>query len=133
MSTQMALVSDSRKRTSELCEPGWWKPDLRLVRGDEIYVHERHDPTRTQELASIVAKQGYLAHPVLVMPAPLEGDGPAYIHIDGANRRTVLERLGCATVPVQVVDPTALGLLRIESWAHQTAIRARALDAVAAL
>lgn len=97
--------------------------DVRVVRLEEIFFHEPHDPARSADLARTIDRHQIFSHPIIVMAAP-SGEGRRYIHVDGANRAAVLRALGCELAVVQVVPPEAL---EIGVWSHEVPL---ALDAV---
>jgi hypothetical protein len=63
----------------------------------DLYLHEEVVPELLDELMRAIDLDGYLKHPVIV-------DGGSHVVLDGMHRVAALEELGCARVPVCLVD-----------------------------
>lgn len=68
-----------------------------LLPADALSAHEETDPERTAELCRTLERDGYLASPVVV-------DREHRVILDGHHRWAALRALGCAKVPVYLVD-----------------------------
>lgn len=86
-------------------------PDLRVVAGEDVLLHEDADERRVAALALRLQAEGMVRNPPIV--ADLE-DG-RFVVLDGANRVSALRRLGVPDVLVQVVDYTKVTL---STWYH---------------
>lgn len=88
---------------------------LEVVPCQAIRLHEDHDPSRAEPLVQAMARDGVQRHPIILARAP----DHMLLHIDGANRLTALERLGCPHVVAQVVD-YADPQIALTTWVHLT-------------
>ncbi len=103
--------------TSQNHSPSW-QPDpqigwsIEILNVDDILIHERHDPSRSEKLLEAIRQDGVQRHPVIVVRRP----GGGFIHVDGANRLTCMKRLGIRHIVAQVIEDTAK--LGVDTWAH---------------
>lgn len=86
-------------------------PDLRVVAGEDVLLHEDADERRVAALAQRLQTEGVVRNPPIVAEL---GDG-RYVVLDGANRVSALRRLGVPDVLVQVVDYSRVVL---NTWHH---------------
>lgn len=85
---------------------------LRIVRVDDVILHEGQDPLVIDKLADRLQRDGILRNPPIVA----ESDG-CYIVLDGATRTGALRRLGIHDTLVQIVDYAARNVC-LDSWHH---------------
>lgn len=88
-------------------------PDLRIVPGAALLLHEECDSERVERLVGRLGAEGILRNPPVVATL----DGQAYVVLDGANRVTALRQTGLPDQLVQVVeydDPSIV----LDVWAH---------------
>ena len=85
---------------------------LRIVRADDIVLHEGQDPLAVKKLAERLRAEGLLRNPPIVA----EADG-RYVVLDGATRTGALKSLGIRDTLVQVVDYAARDIC-LDSWHH---------------
>jgi hypothetical protein len=85
---------------------------LRVVRLDDVLLHEQIEKKRVERLAKRLEEDQFLKNPPIVA----EHNGK-YILLDGATRVTALRQIGCRDVVVQVVDYEAPGRV-LETWNH---------------
>jgi len=88
-------------------------PDLRIVPGAALLLHEECDSERVERLVGRLGAEGILRNPPVVATL----DGQAYVVLDGANRVTALRQTGVPDQLVQVVeydDPSIV----LDVWAH---------------
>lgn len=90
-------------------------PHLEILPAEKIYLHEHHDPQRTEPLKERIRTSGILYNPPLVIPFTNGDDG--YMVLDGANRITSLKELGLPHVLAQIVDPASPGV-SLQTWNH---------------
>lgn len=83
--------------------------DLRLVRLEDLILHEAHDEDRLIRLRVRMEAEGEQRNPIIV-----SSQGDCCLVLDGAHRVRALKELGCRLALVQLVDPPE----RAESWAH---------------
>ncbi len=102
---------------------------LRIVRGDDIVLHEGQDALVVKKLAGRLRADGILRNPPIVAAA----DG-RYIVLDGATRVGALKYLGIGDALVQIVDYAARDIC-LDSWNHliQKMSPSDLLDGIAAL
>ena len=86
-------------------------PDLRVVAGEDVLLHEDADERRVAALALRLQADGIVRNPPVVAEM---GDG-RYVVLDGANRVSALRRLGVPDLVVQVVDYHRVTL---NTWYH---------------
>lgn len=86
-------------------------PDLRVVAGEDVLLHEDADERRVAALAMRLQSEGMVRNPPIVAPL----DERRYVVLDGANRVSALRRLGVPDVVVQVVDYARVTL---NTWYH---------------
>lgn len=103
---EQVLAVFRRQRTAETLA-------LRVVRVDQLFPHEEHNPQRVARLAERIVADGVLANPPVV--APLSND--RYVVLDGATRVTAFRSLGYPHLIVQVVDP-ARDNVQLHTWYH---------------
>ena len=101
------------KPTTLRLSTGQLLPDLRIIPGAEIFLHEDSDPVRVSRLVARLQEDGVLSNPPVA--APLRGGG--YVVLDGANRTSALTRLGISAIPLQIVE-YADRAVRLEVWRH---------------
>jgi hypothetical protein len=92
-------------------------PDLRIVPGDHLFLHEDVEPIRVRRIMERIQEDQLLKNPVIV--AELDDLGH-YVVLDGANRSTALKQLGVRDALVQVVaygDPE----VKLDTWYHLVA------------
>lgn len=85
---------------------------LRIVRGDDIVLHEGQDSLVVKKLAARLKADRILRNPPIVA----EADG-RYIVLDGATRTGALKYLGVRDTAVQIVDYAAHNIC-LDSWHH---------------
>jgi hypothetical protein len=85
---------------------------LRVVRLDDVLLHEQIEKKRVERLVKRLEEDQFLKNPPIVS----EHNGK-YILLDGATRVTALKQIGCRDVVVQVVDYEAPGMV-LETWNH---------------
>ncbi len=85
---------------------------LRVVRLDDVLLHEQIELKRVERLVQRLEDDQYLKNPPIVTD-----DHAKYVLLDGATRVTALRRIGCRDVVVQVVDYAAPGMA-LETWNH---------------
>ncbi len=102
---------------------------LRIVRVEDVLLHEGQDPLVVKKLAERLRADGILRNPPIVA----EADG-RYIVLDGATRMGALKYLGIADALVQIVDYAARHI-RLDSWHHliQKMSPSDLLDGIAAI
>ncbi len=71
--------------------------ELKLVPLKKLKPHEKIIPELLRELEEEIKRDGYLRNPLIV-------DGKTGVVLDGNHRLEVLKRLGCAYVPVCLVN-----------------------------
>ncbi len=86
-------------------------PDLRVVAGTDVLLHEDADERRVAALAMRLQSEGIVRNPPIVAPL----DAERFVVLDGANRVSALRRLGVPDVVVQVVDYARVTL---NTWYH---------------
>ena len=85
---------------------------LRVVRLDDVLLHEQIELKRVERLVQRLEDDQYLKNPPIVTD-----DHAKYVLLDGATRVTALRRIGCRDVVVQVVDYAVPGMA-LETWSH---------------
>ena len=102
---------------------------LRIVRVDDIVLHEGQDPLVVKHLAERLRDDGIARNPPIVS----EADG-RYIVLDGATRTGAFKYLGIRDVLVQIVDYAARNIC-LDSWHHllQKISPSDLFDAIAAI
>ncbi len=85
---------------------------LRVVRLDDVLLHEQIEKKRVARLALRLENEQFLKNP----PCVTEYQNK-YILLDGATRVTALRQIGCCAVVVQVVDYEMPGMA-LEAWNH---------------
>lgn len=85
---------------------------LRVVRLDDVLLHEQIEKKRVARLAQRLEKEQFLKNPPIVTEYQSK-----YVLLDGATRVTALRQIGCGDVVVQVVDPAGPGMA-LEAWNH---------------
>ncbi len=85
---------------------------LRIVRAEDIVLHEGQDPSVVKKLADRLKTEKILRNPPIVA----EADGH-YIVLDGATRTGALKFLGFTDTVVQIVDYAAQHIC-LDSWHH---------------
>ena len=85
---------------------------LRVVRADDIVLHEGQDPIVVKKLAERLRTERILRNP----PIAAEADG-RYIVLDGATRTGALKFLGLRDTVIQIVDYAARHVC-LDSWHH---------------
>jgi hypothetical protein len=85
---------------------------LRIVRVEDIVLHEGQDPLVVKKLAERLRQDGIARNPPIVS----ESDG-RYIVLDGATRTGAFKYLGIRDVLVQIVDYAARNIC-LDSWHH---------------
>lgn len=97
-------------------------PDLRLLSASSLVLHEHADEKRVARLVERLRSDGYLKNPPVVAPLP---GADRYVVLDGANRTTAVQRLGCPDILAQVVD-YASNQVELYTWYHLVAGRSPA-------
>ncbi|HEX7593351.1 MAG TPA: hypothetical protein VF429_04195, partial [Anaerolineae bacterium] len=102
---------------------------LRIVRADDIVLHEGQDPLVVKKLAERLRTDRILRNPPIVAEADKR-----YIVLDGATRSGALKYLGMRDTLVQVVDYAAPDIC-LDSWHHliQRVVPSDLLDSIGAL
>ena len=83
--------------------------DLRLVRVEDLILHEAHDNDRLVRLRARIETEEEQRNPVIV-----SSQGDCCLVLDGAHRVRALQELGCRLALAQFVEPPE----KAESWAH---------------
>lgn len=83
--------------------------DLRLVRVEDLILHEAHDKDRLVRLRARIETEVEQRNPVIV-----SSQGDCCLVLDGAHRVRALRELGCRLALAQFVEPPE----KAESWAH---------------
>jgi hypothetical protein len=83
--------------------------DLRLVRVEDLILHEAHDKDRLVRLRARIETEVEQRNPVIV-----SSQGDCCLVLDGAHRVRALQELGCRLALAQFVEPPE----KAESWAH---------------
>lgn len=86
-------------------------PDLRILAGSALVLHEDADERRVARLARRLAVEEVVKNPPIVAPMP---DG-RFVVLDGANRTSALAQLSIPDVVVQVTDYAHVAL---STWYH---------------
>src|SRR5947209_19577415 len=89
-------------------------PDLRLLPTGSLVLHEHADSRRVARLQTRLRSDGYMKNPPIVAPIP---GTDRYVVLDGANRTTAVEGIGCPHVLAQVVDYKS-GRVQLHTWHH---------------
>src|SRR5215210_8801867 len=89
-------------------------PDLHLLPIEALILHEHADEKRVARLEARLRADGFLKNPPIVAPIP---GTQRYVVLDGANRATAVQRIGCPHLLVQVVDYTS-GQVQLQTWHH---------------
>ncbi|MCL4393476.1 MAG: hypothetical protein M1482_01435 [Chloroflexi bacterium] len=85
---------------------------LRIVRLDDVLLHEQIEKKRVERLVQRIRQDQFLKNPPIVTEF-----GNKYILLDGATRVTALRQIGCCDVVVQIVDYEGPGI-SLETWNH---------------
>jgi hypothetical protein len=85
---------------------------LRIVRVDDVILHEGQDPLVVEKLAERLQRDGILRNPPIVAEA-----AGRYVVLDGATRTGALNRLGIRDALVQIVDYVAHNIC-LDAWHH---------------
>ncbi len=94
-----------------LLPSGLQLPDLRVVAGEAVLLHEDADERRVASLALRLQADGIVRNPPIVAAL----DDERFVVLDGANRVSALRRLGLPDLLVQVVDYDQVTLT---TWYH---------------
>lgn len=86
--------------------------DLKLLRIADIKLHETTETKRMRRIFDRIASSKYLMNPVIV--GLYKGE---YILIDGANRLSSLEEIGCKLAIAQIIDYSNPGI-KLRTWNH---------------
>lgn len=86
--------------------------NLKLLRLDEVHLHEATEDNRLRNIYSRIAHAKYLLNPVIV--GKFNKD---HILIDGANRTSSLQEIGCKLILAQVIDYKDPGI-KLLTWDH---------------
>jgi hypothetical protein len=89
-------------------------PDLRLLPITSLVLHEHADEKRVERLENRLRSDGFLKNPPIVAPIP---DTDRYVVLDGANRTTAVQKLGCPHLLAQVVDYKS-SRVQLLTWHH---------------
>ena len=89
-------------------------PDLRLLPVDSLVLHEHADEKRVARLEARLRSDGFLKSPPIVAPIP---GSNRYVVLDGANRTSAVQRIGCPHILVQVVDYNS-DQVQLTTWHH---------------
>jgi hypothetical protein len=85
---------------------------LRIVRLDDVLLHEQIEVKRVERLVQRLRQDQYLKNPPIVTEYENK-----YILLDGATRVTALRQIGCCDVVVQIVNYEGPGIV-LETWNH---------------
>jgi len=105
---------------------------LRMVRADDLLLHEQTDPERVTRLRNAVINSNVLRNPPIVgIHQEGEGGKETMVVLDGATRTTALRELGVKHIMVQVVDYPGTDVA-LHAWYHMLGEKAAAavLDAI---
>jgi len=94
-------------------------PDLRILPVEALVLHEHADEKRVARLAARLRTDGYLKNPPIVAPMP---GSDRYVVLDGANRTSAVQLMGCPHVVAQVVE-YAPPHVQLTTWYHLIAGR----------
>jgi hypothetical protein len=86
--------------------------DLRLLKIADIKLHETTETKRMRRIFDRIAASKYLMNPVIV--GLHKGE---YILIDGANRLSSLEEIGCKLAIAQIIDYSN-PKIKLRTWNH---------------
>jgi len=86
--------------------------DLKLLRIADIKLHETTETKRMRRIFDRIASSKYLMNPVIVGLHKSE-----YILIDGANRLSSLEEIGCKLAIAQIIDYSN-PKIKLRTWNH---------------
>lgn len=89
------------------------KLDLKIAIADirSVHMHEETIPELVQKLAADLLRDNVLKHPVIV-------DEETIVILDGMHRAAALKAIGCARIPVCLVDYENPSI-RVDTW-HRT-------------
>ena len=82
---------------------------IALVQNYTLIPHEQVDEAHVRELATVMALNGYVPHPVVV-------DLNTHIILDGHHRVQALKKLGLTLVPVYFVDYLNDNTITVTAW-----------------
>src|SRR5262245_31928740 len=89
-------------------------PDLKIVPGARLVLHEESDPARTRRISERLKQDKTLGNPPIV--GRVKGASRLII-LDGANRVSAFEYLKIESVMVQIVDYSD-DSIRLTRWHH---------------
>ncbi len=89
-------------------------PDLRLVPVESLILHEHADEKRVARLQARLSADATLKNPPVVAVIP---GTDHFVVLDGANRTSAVQRLGCPHLLVQVVDYKS-ERVQLLTWHH---------------
>lgn len=98
------------------------EPVLKLVPLSSIELQEEAEDIRLEGLIGAFRKSQTLKDPPIVA----KGLGKKLIQLDGTNRITVLRKLGCSHIVVQIVDYHDTSQVLIKSWVHVSKVNKQA-------
>lgn len=107
------MIHDEHRAEAALTLSAPGLPDLRIVSGHEVFLHEDADPVRVERLSQRLRSDGLLRNP----PAAASLPGGGFVVLDGANRVSALRRLEIPVVPLQIVEYDDPGV-RLDVWRH---------------
>jgi L-serine kinase (ATP) / ParB family transcriptional regulator, heme-responsive regulator len=86
--------------------------NLDLLKISDIRLHETTESNRLRNLFERIAGSRHLMNPVIV-----GRDGKNLVLIDGANRLSTLEEIGCKLIIAQIIDYNK-AKIRLKNWNH---------------
>lgn len=89
-------------------------PDLRLVPVGSLILHEHADEKRVARLQARLSADATLKNPPVVAAIP---GTDRFVVLDGANRTSAVQRIGCPHLLVQVVDYQS-DRVQLLTWHH---------------
>lgn len=89
-------------------------PNLKLVPVQSLILHEHADEKRVDRLQARLRADATLKNPPVVAPLP---GTDHFVVLDGANRTSAVQRLGCLHLLVQVVDYKS-ERVQLVTWHH---------------
>jgi hypothetical protein len=106
------------RRETEHVPQGRQPWSLEVVALYDILLHEEYNAARAEPLAQAMARDGMQRHPVIIA-RDLHG---VLLHLDGANRITALQQLGCSHIAAQVLDYADPSAVQVDTWLHLTSL-----------
>jgi hypothetical protein len=90
-------------------------PNLKIIRLEEVRLHENHDPQRTPPLINRLKADGVLLNPPIL--SNFENGIDDFMVLDGANRVTAFRKMGIPHILAQIVEHDSPSL-QLQTWNH---------------